>query len=88
MYAYFLGIPFLQTDDVEFYGNIDIEKQFSGIEIMTWNDIAGRITMNDMERIRLNSLIEKEQSQMKKNKEKYESLENKILRLKDRFDTR
>lgn len=88
LYAYFLGIPFLQTDDVEFYGNIDIEKQFSGIEIMTWNDIAGRITMNDMERIRLNSLIEKEQSQMKKNKEKYESLENKILRLKDRFDTR
>ena len=28
LYAYFLKIPFLQTEDVEFYGNININEQF------------------------------------------------------------
>lgn len=88
LYAYFLGIPFLQTDDVEFYGNIDIEKQFSGIEIMTWNDIAGRITMNDMERIRLNSLIEKEQQRMNQKKKDFNSLDNRLEKLRKHFNTR
>ena len=55
LYAYFLKIPFLQTEDVEFYGNININEQFKGIEIMTWNNIAEQLMPNHSERIKLNS---------------------------------
>lgn len=88
VYAYFLEIPFLQTEDVEFYECIDLEKNFKGIEIITWNDIASKITKDDNERIRLNSLIEKEQQQMNKKKIKANSMEEKLKRLQEKFNTR
>ena len=77
LYAYFLKIPFLQTEDVEFYGNININEQFKGIEIMTWNNIAEQLMPNHSERIKLNSFIELEQKNMSRKKEEFNSIENK-----------
>ncbi|WP_348922090.1 hypothetical protein [Enterococcus rotai] len=84
-YAYFLEIPFLQTEDVEFYESVDLNNRFKGIEIVTWNDIASKITKSDVERIRLNKLIEQEQSVMKSKKAPSESLEEKLRRLRQKY---
>ena len=88
VYAYFLEIPFLQTEDVEFYECIDLEKNFKGIQIITWNDIAAKITRSDKERIQLNSLIEQEQQQMNKKKIRANSMDEKLRRLQEKFNTR
>ncbi|MDW5524641.1 hypothetical protein R6Z02_12855 [Carnobacterium maltaromaticum] len=84
-YAYFLEIPFLQTEDVEFYESIDLENRFKGIEIVTWNDIACRITQSDKERIQLNKLIEQEQIVMNSKKPHVETLESKLARLQQKY---
>lgn len=84
-YAYFLDIPFLQTEDVEFYESIDLQNRFKGIEIVTWNEIATKITRNDNERIQLNKLIEREQKIMNTKRREPESLEEKLQRLKEKF---
>lgn len=88
VYAYFLEIPFLQTEDVEFYENVDIKQQFKGIEIMTWNDISGKITGNDKDRIKLNSNIEAEQQRMNQKKKDFNSLDNRLEKLRKHFNTR
>lgn len=84
-YAYFLDIPFLQTEDVEFYESIDLEKKFKGIQIVTWNDISGIITQSDKERIKLNKAIEEEQKLMNSKKVRAEPLEEKLKRLQKKF---
>ncbi|MDT1995706.1 hypothetical protein MX633_03345 [Carnobacterium divergens] len=84
-YAYFLDIPFLQTEDVEFYESIDLEKRFKGIQIVTWNDIACKITRSDKERIQLNKLIEKEQKLMNSKKDPIETMEEKLKRLQSKY---
>lgn len=88
LYSYHLEIPFLQTDDVEFYGNFKITEAFSGMSIVTWNDIVSKITSNHKERIRLNTLIEREQAKMSEEKMKANSMESKIEKLMKKFNSR
>lgn len=88
LYSYHLEIPFLQTDDVEFYGNAKLTEAFSGIAIITWNDIASKITSSDTERIRLNTLIEREQKKMNEEKMRANSLEAKIEKLMRKHNSR
>ncbi|MFV0305073.1 MAG: hypothetical protein ACK5IC_06310 [Moheibacter sp.] len=88
VYAYFLDIPFLQTEDLAFYAEIDMQNSFKGIKIITWNEIAQKITKNDKERIRLNTLIENEQKRMNANKKKNDDLSAKLRALQNKFSSR
>lgn len=87
-YAYFLDIPFLQTEDVEFYESIDLKNRFKGIQIITWNDISGKITNSDKERIQLNKRIEEEQMLMNSKKKQRESLEGKLKAFQKKYSQR
>lgn len=88
VYAYFLDIPFLQTEDLEFYEEIDLQSNFKGIEIITWNQIAQKITKNDKDRIRLNTTIENEQRLMNAKKKESDDLNAKLRALKNKFNSR
>ncbi|MGX7204775.1 hypothetical protein [Enterococcus devriesei] len=88
VYAYYLDIPFLQTEDIEFYEEIDLQSTFKGIEIVTWNEIAQKITKDDKERIRLNKIIESEQKIMSARKKESDNLNAKLRAFQNKFNSR
>lgn len=89
LYAYHLEIPMLQTDDINFYESIDMVNRFKDIEIMTWNDIASKLTTSDKERISLNKVVETEKQNMREqyNHAREEEIEMKkqLKKLTQRF---
>lgn len=77
LYAYHLGIPYIQSDDNEFFQNQKIREYFEDIEVLTWSDVAEEITDNDTERIKLNKGIEQEQEIMNNKRETHKNDINK-----------
>lgn len=55
---------------------------------MTWNNIAEQLMPNHSERIKLNSFIELEQKNMSRKKEEFNSIENKLKMLQQKFNSR
>lgn len=88
LYAYHLEIPYFQSDDISFFEENNIRNRFKDLELVTWNDIARYITKDEMERIKLNTLIENEEKKMQKDRQecmKKQILKGKISRLCNKY---
>ena len=91
IYAYHLDIPYIQSEDNNFFDQSFISEKFEDIKIISWSHIISRIIPDDMKRIKLNRAIEEQQEVMNKRKIKFkegQAMEVKLAQLQKRYSNR
>ncbi|GMB00094.1 hypothetical protein [Pelosinus sp. IPA-1] len=90
IYADYLAIPYMKTNDNAFQEGGFGAKKFPDLEIRNWNDTLRNVIVDDKKRLQISKKVEQERSLMDRRNEKHkeQELEEKINQLKQKFSRR
>ena len=70
LYADYIEIPFMKTNDKAFQGTGAGRKEFPALEIKNWYDVVEEFSIDQDEKMRVRKLVEQEQEKMTNHYEK------------------